>query len=36
MLNLELSTKEERIKELQKENVELKKDIKDLRNKNEV
>ena len=36
MLNLELSTKEERIEELQKENVELKKDIKDLRNKNEV
>ena len=36
MLNLKLSTKEEHIKELQKENVELKKDIKDLRNKNEV
>ena len=36
MLNLELITKEEHIKELQKENVELKKNIKALRNKNEV
>ena len=35
-MSLELSTKEECIKELQKENVELNKDIKDLRNKNEV